>query len=128
MMSKVLRISYFLTSSSSLLWSDLLTFSRSRILCQPPIRPLIASLPAVIFSKSLSFLALTFSAKVDFFSLSISALVLSLRSLTFCPVSDSSKLVLVSLALPLNLFHNPFIPVPALPARLPIAPKGSPLL
>ena len=83
MRSKVFFISCFLTSLSSLLWSDLLTFSRSFMLCQLPIRPLTASLPAVIFSMSLSFLALTFSAKEDFFNFSIPALVLSLRSLTF---------------------------------------------
>ena len=128
MRSKVFFISYFLTSLSSLLWSDLLTFSRSFMFCQLPIRPLTASLPAVIFSMSLSFLALILSAIEVFLNLSISALVLSLRSLTFWPASDSSKSVLAFSALPLNLFQRPLIPLPAALAKPDTASKGLPEL
>ena len=128
MRSKVFFISYFLTSLSSLLWSDLLTFSRSFVFCQLPIRPLTASLPAVIFSMSLSFLALIFSAIEIFLNLSISALVLSLRSLTFWPASDSSKSVLAFSALPLNLFQRPLIPLPAALAKPDTASKVLPEL
>ena len=93
---KVFLISYFLTASSSLLWSALLTLTLSFIDCQLPMRPAAFSRRPRSLSTTVSFLFFKAAAVASFFNRASCSLVWSLSSFIFSALSDPAMSVTTS--------------------------------